>query len=83
MCIPQLESQVGPKQRVRKLKVLKERADCALQFAKSFSLELVSLTFRDTDTYHIIYNNNNKIIKFLFKLVKKKSVNHRLAGINW
>ena len=31
--------------------VLKERADCALQFAKSFSLELVSLTFRDTDTY--------------------------------
>lgn len=33
--------EVGPKQRTRKLKVLKERAECALWFAKSFGPELV------------------------------------------
>ena len=36
---------------MRKLKVPKERAACALWFAKSFGLELVSLKFRDANTY--------------------------------
>ena len=43
--------EVGPKQRTRKLKVLKESPERALWFAKSFGLELVSLKCRDANKY--------------------------------
>lgn len=40
---------VGSKQRGRKLKQLKERAECALWFAKSFGLEISCLKFKDSE----------------------------------
>lgn len=49
----------GQKQKQRKLKVLKERAECALWFAKSFALELSRLKFKDVkcnETYSLDYH---------------------------
>ena len=51
--------EVGQKQRQRKLKVLKERAECALWFAKSFGPELSIIKFKDVkcnDTYSLHYH---------------------------
>lgn len=42
--------EVGQKQKTRKLKLLKERAECALWFAKSFGLDLACIKFKDAKT---------------------------------
>ncbi len=47
LCQGRKVGELGPKQRSRKLKVLKERAECALWFAKSFGLELAFVKLRD------------------------------------
>ena len=57
-CQSKKEGEVGKKQRQRKLKVLKERAQCALWFAKSLGLELTCLKFKDansSETYSLDY----------------------------
>ena len=62
-CQSKKVGEVGQKQRQRKLKVLKERAECALWFAKSFGLELSSLKFKDVkcnETYVLDYQTPTK-----------------------
>ena len=57
-CQSKTVGEVGQKQRQRKLKLLKERAECALWFAKSFGLELSCLKFKDrksNETYSLDY----------------------------
>jgi len=57
-CQSKKVGEVGQKQRQRKVKLLKERAECALWFAKSFGLELSCLKFKDVksnETYSLDY----------------------------
>jgi len=56
--------EVGQKQKQRKLKVLKERAECAFWFAKSFGLDITCLKFKDAksnETYSFDYHTSTTI----------------------
>ncbi len=54
-------NEVGNKQKGRKLRLLKNRAQCALWFCRSFGLELTHIKVRDEDgcSYPLYFNNHD------------------------
>ena len=54
--------EVGSKQKTRKLKLLKHKAQCALWFSKTFGLEVESITFKDGDNnqYNVEYTDSER-----------------------
>ncbi|EDO29563.1 predicted protein [Nematostella vectensis] len=57
-CSSKKISEVGTKQKSRKLKQLKERAQCALWFSKTFGLDIASIAFKDQSDDGKIYTLN-------------------------
>ncbi|XP_028513002.1 uncharacterized protein LOC110242751 [Exaiptasia diaphana] len=57
-------SEVGKKQKSRKLKQLKDRAQAALWFSKSFGLDITNISFKDVNDVKIDNVNYKKEIKW-------------------
>jgi len=62
-CTSKKMSEVCAKQKSRKLKQIKDRAQCALWFSKSFGLDIKSIVFKDSSdndhTYTLDYEEND------------------------
>lgn len=61
-CVGKKINDVSKKQMGRKLKQLKNKAQCALWFSKTFGLEIEKISFKDDDNniYNIDYNTDSQ-----------------------
>ncbi|XP_048580720.1 uncharacterized protein LOC125561179 [Nematostella vectensis] len=82
-CSSKKISEVGTKQKSRKLKQLKERAQCALWFSKTFGLDIASIAFKDQSDdgkiYTLNYDEQEKNSDETQRLTEEE--NHRLEQV--